>query len=153
MLILGGGIAGIEALLALRDLAGDRAEATLVAADPDFVYKLLIVEERSTTRPRSTATSSPRSRSWARVSSAGSLARCARIRIRSWLRRARAMTSATPAKRGYDLLVAHRRSLAGSVHAVTFRFRSVGDPLEVEDLIARAEAHESKTPRSSSRPV
>jgi sulfide:quinone oxidoreductase len=45
VLIIGGGVAGLEALLALRDLAGDRAELTLIAPDPDFLYKPLLVEE------------------------------------------------------------------------------------------------------------
>jgi sulfide:quinone oxidoreductase len=45
VVILGGGVAGLEALMALHDLAGDRAELTLVAPDPDFVYKPLLVEE------------------------------------------------------------------------------------------------------------
>jgi sulfide:quinone oxidoreductase len=43
--IVGGGVAGVEALLALRDLAGDRAHLTLIAPEPDFVYKPLLVEE------------------------------------------------------------------------------------------------------------
>jgi sulfide:quinone oxidoreductase len=43
--IVGGGVAGVEALLALRDLAGDRARLTLIAPEPDFVYKPLLVEE------------------------------------------------------------------------------------------------------------
>ena len=45
VVIVGGGVAGLEALLALHDLAGDRAELTLVAPDPDFLYKPLLVEE------------------------------------------------------------------------------------------------------------
>jgi sulfide:quinone oxidoreductase len=45
VLIAGGGVAGIEALLALHDLAGDRVELALVSADRDFVYKPLLVEE------------------------------------------------------------------------------------------------------------
>src|SRR5215212_776217 len=45
VVIAGGGIAGLEALLALNDLAGDRAELTLVAPEPDFVYKPLAVAE------------------------------------------------------------------------------------------------------------
>jgi len=45
VVVLGGGVAGLEALMALHDLAGDRAELTLVAPDPDFVYKPLLVEE------------------------------------------------------------------------------------------------------------
>jgi sulfide:quinone oxidoreductase len=43
--IVGGGVAGIEALLALRDLAGDRARLSLIAPVTDFVYKPLLVEE------------------------------------------------------------------------------------------------------------
>ena len=45
VVIVGGGVAGLEALLALHDLAGDRTEVTLVAPDPDFLYKPLLVEE------------------------------------------------------------------------------------------------------------
>jgi sulfide:quinone oxidoreductase len=45
VVIVGGGVAGLEALMALRDLAGDRADVTLVAQQPDFVYKPLLVEE------------------------------------------------------------------------------------------------------------
>jgi NADH dehydrogenase FAD-containing subunit len=41
VVIAGGGVAGIEALLALHDLAGDRASLTLVAPQPDFLYKPL----------------------------------------------------------------------------------------------------------------
>src|SRR5262249_40911825 len=43
--IVGGGVAGVEALLALRDLAGDNAQVTLIAPEPDFLYKPLLVEE------------------------------------------------------------------------------------------------------------
>jgi sulfide:quinone oxidoreductase len=45
VVIVGGGVAGLEALMALHDLAGNRAEVTLVAPDPDFLYKPLLVEE------------------------------------------------------------------------------------------------------------
>jgi sulfide:quinone oxidoreductase len=51
VLIAGGGIAGLEALLAIRDLAGACAAITLVAPDPDFVYKPLIVEEPFSSQP------------------------------------------------------------------------------------------------------
>jgi sulfide:quinone oxidoreductase len=43
--VAGGGIAGIEGLLALRALAGDRARLTLVAPDPTFTYRPLAVAE------------------------------------------------------------------------------------------------------------
>ena len=49
--IAGGGIAGLEALLALRDLAGDRIAPTLVAPAPGFTYRPLIVEEPFSHQP------------------------------------------------------------------------------------------------------
>jgi len=45
VVVVGGGVAGIEALLALHDLAGDLAAVTLIAPEPDFLYKPLLVEE------------------------------------------------------------------------------------------------------------
>jgi sulfide:quinone oxidoreductase len=51
VLILGGGIAGLEALIALHHLAEDRADLALVAADPEFLYKPLLVEEPFTGEP------------------------------------------------------------------------------------------------------
>ena len=45
VLIAGGGVAGLEALLALRDLAGDRVELTLLSPETDFVYRPMAVAE------------------------------------------------------------------------------------------------------------
>jgi sulfide:quinone oxidoreductase len=45
VVIAGGGVAGLEALLALHALAGDRVELTLVSPAPDFVYRPLAVAE------------------------------------------------------------------------------------------------------------
>jgi sulfide:quinone oxidoreductase len=45
VVITGGGVAGLEALLALRALAPDRCAVTLVAPDTDFVYRPLAVGE------------------------------------------------------------------------------------------------------------
>lgn len=51
VLIAGGGIAGVEALLALHTLAGDRVDVTLVAPDPDFVYRPMLVDEPFSSQP------------------------------------------------------------------------------------------------------
>jgi sulfide:quinone oxidoreductase len=51
VLIVGGGIAGLEAALALADLAGDRARISMLAPEPDFFYKPLTVEEPFTHQP------------------------------------------------------------------------------------------------------
>ena len=45
VLIAGGGVAALEAALALRELAGDRVTTTLLAPEPDFVYRPLRVRE------------------------------------------------------------------------------------------------------------
>jgi sulfide:quinone oxidoreductase len=45
VVICGGGIAGVEGLLRLRRLAGDRLQLTLVCAEPDLVYRPLAVQE------------------------------------------------------------------------------------------------------------
>lgn len=45
VLIAGGGVAGLEALLGLHRLAGDRVRLTLVAPEPDFTFRPLAVAE------------------------------------------------------------------------------------------------------------
>ena len=45
IVIAGGGVAGLEALLAIRAMAGERVRLTLVAPDPEFTYKPLAVGE------------------------------------------------------------------------------------------------------------
>jgi sulfide:quinone oxidoreductase len=45
VVVAGGGVAGLEALLALHALAGDRVRLTLVAPDPEFAYRPLAVAE------------------------------------------------------------------------------------------------------------
>lgn len=45
VVIVGGGVAALEAGLALADLGGDRLSLTLVAPEPDFVYRPMAVRE------------------------------------------------------------------------------------------------------------
>src|SRR5688500_13880463 len=45
VVILGGGVAGLEALIALDDLARDRVSVTLVSSSPDFTYRPLTAAE------------------------------------------------------------------------------------------------------------
>ncbi len=45
VLIAGGGVAGLEAALALHDLAADRVSLRLLAPNPEFVYRPLTVRE------------------------------------------------------------------------------------------------------------
>jgi sulfide:quinone oxidoreductase len=45
LLVAGGGVAGVEALLAVHALAGDRVAPTLLAAEPEFAFRQLAVIE------------------------------------------------------------------------------------------------------------
>src|SRR3954451_14224909 len=45
VIVAGGGVAGLEALLALRDLAGSQVDLTLLAPDDDFIYRPMAVAE------------------------------------------------------------------------------------------------------------
>ena len=45
VVIAGGGVAALEALIALRELAGEHVRVTLLAPEPDFVYRPLAVAE------------------------------------------------------------------------------------------------------------
>ena len=45
VVIAGGGVAGLETMLALADLAGERVEMTVLAPEPEFVYRPLAVRE------------------------------------------------------------------------------------------------------------
>jgi sulfide:quinone oxidoreductase len=45
VLIVGGGVAALEAALALRELGGERIATTMIAPDPEFVYRPMTVRE------------------------------------------------------------------------------------------------------------
>jgi sulfide:quinone oxidoreductase len=45
VVIAGGGVAGLEAALALRDRAAERVAITMLASDPEFVYRPMAVRE------------------------------------------------------------------------------------------------------------
>src|SRR3954470_17909584 len=45
VVVVGGGVAALETVMALRDLAGDRVRLTLVAPEPDFVYRPMAVAQ------------------------------------------------------------------------------------------------------------
>jgi sulfide:quinone oxidoreductase len=49
--IVGGGIAGLETLMAVRQLAEDRLAITLISPEPEFLYKPLVVEEPFSPQP------------------------------------------------------------------------------------------------------
>jgi sulfide:quinone oxidoreductase len=52
VLILGGGVAGLETLTGLRELAGDRVALTLAAPDEEFVYRPVTIAHPYSVRDR-----------------------------------------------------------------------------------------------------
>src|SRR5215218_7085148 len=51
VLIAGGGVAGVEATLALAEMAADLTQVTLLSPEDEFVVRPLTVEEPFTARP------------------------------------------------------------------------------------------------------
>ena len=45
VVVVGAGFAGLELVLALRELAGDRVQVTLVAPEPEFVAPPMLIAE------------------------------------------------------------------------------------------------------------
>src|SRR5690349_12509986 len=45
VLVAGGGVAGLETCFALRDLAGDRVQCTILTPEREFVYRPMAVAE------------------------------------------------------------------------------------------------------------
>lgn len=46
VVVLGGGITGLETLLGLHELAGDRVDLTLVSPEPEMIYSPKLVQDR-----------------------------------------------------------------------------------------------------------
>lgn len=136
-LIVGGGIAGLEALLALHDLAEERAKLTLVAPEPEFTYKPLIVEEPFSLQPAERRELAPvlseMGGEFVQRGVTGVLADEHQIELDDGSRM------------DYEILVvcAGGRPREPYARAVTFR---VGGPeLEIDTLLARADKDVSKT--------
>lgn len=45
VVVLGGGITGLETLLGLHELAGDRVDLTLVSPEPEMIYSPKLVQD------------------------------------------------------------------------------------------------------------
>ncbi len=142
VVIAGGGIAGVEAMLALTELAADRIELALIAPEPDLIYKPLIVEEPFSDRPAERRALRP-----AVEERGGQFVLGAAKSVRTDVKAIAVAEGTTISELPYDLLVVciGGRPRAVYKHSVTFRFRAIGDPLQVDDLLERAAAHPSRT--------
>ena len=115
VVVAGGGVAGLEAVLGLRALAGQRVETTLLAPDDDFVFRPLSVGE-------------PFALGDAQRVPLEKVARDTGARLRKEALEsvdpgARTVTAGTGSEIPYDeLIVAHgARRVSAYEHAITFR--------------------------------
>lgn len=130
VLIAGGGVAGIETALALADLAPRSAQVSLVAPDPDFVYKPLLVEEPFTGEPPPQFALKPLLADIGTTLIRGSVERvdCGDHKIE------------LPGEQvlGYDLLVMCLGGLPRPAYSDVVTFSSGSPELRVDDLIEEA---------------
>lgn len=115
VLIVGGGFAGVEAVLALRALAGDRVTLRLLAPDPVFHYRPSATSEPFDLAP---------SRSYdLRAILADVGARFHQSRLEAVASRRRFVRTASGARLEYDALIvaSGARAVVGVPGAITFR--------------------------------
>ena len=136
-LIIGGGIAGLEALLALHDLAESQAELVLVAPDPDFTYKPLTVEEPFSLKP------AERHELASLLNELGG--RFIQHGVTSVLPDEHAVVLDDGSRLDYELLVVCLGGKARDPYQRAATLRVGGEPLEIDELLSRSDEHPSRT--------
>ncbi len=137
VVLAGGGIAGLEAALALHDLAGERVEITLVAPDPDFLYKPLTVAEPFTGTPAQRHELGPLLAELGARHVAGALERVDVGAHSVSLDQERSLD--------YDALIVCIGARARPAYRSAETFWSASSDLPVDELIERAEGSEDGT--------
>jgi sulfide:quinone oxidoreductase len=135
VLIAGGGVAGIEAILALRDLAGDRVQVTLAAPTPEFIYKPMTVQEPFSSEP------AIRLDLAALVSESGGTFIQKGLRHIDTERRAAELDDGTSVDFDVAIICIGAKPRAAFAHAETLR--TSGQPLDIDGLLHQAAGHES----------
>jgi sulfide:quinone oxidoreductase len=136
VVIAGGGIAGLEALLALTDLAGEWVQTTVVAPTDEFVYKPLAVEEPF-------APGTVERRDLAPIVE-GEGARFLRQRVTAVRPDRHLCELADGSTLEYDAVVVcvGAKPRAAFAHAETLR--TSGEPIDVDGLLRQAAEHSSQ---------
>jgi sulfide:quinone oxidoreductase len=136
VVVAGGGIAGLEALLALTDLAAERVALTLVAPEPDFIYKPLVVDEPFSLTPAERRELEPL------ASELG--ARFVRQPVTRVRGDVRTVDLGDGSELGYDALVVCVGGSARPVYARAATFWATGEPLVIDRLLEQAAASSSR---------
>ena len=130
VLIAGGGVAALEAMMALRDLAGDAVAITLLAPEPEFRYRPMAVVEPFTIDRAQRLPLAPIAADFDAQLVTGALARVDH--------EARVATTSAGARIGYDALViaCGTRMRPAFEGAITIDDRNLGETLRglVQDI-------------------
>jgi sulfide:quinone oxidoreductase len=131
--VVGGGIAGLEALLALGDLAGDRISLTLLAPEPEFTYRPLSVEEPFSPQPAERRALAPVAEELGAKLVARALAgvRAADHRL----------DLDDGSELDYDVAVVCVGGIARPAYREGVTFQAPGQPLEIDAVLRRAAEH------------
>jgi sulfide:quinone oxidoreductase len=133
--IVGGGVAGLELLFALEELAGDRAAVTVLAPTAEFVYKPLTVQEPFSPEPATRLELEPL------VTETGAAF------IQRGMRRidpARHLIELDDGDEiGFDLAAICVGARADDAFAGAATLRTSGQPMDVNTLLRQAGEHES----------
>jgi len=132
--IAGGGVAGIEALLALRDLAGDLVHVTLASPAPEFVYKPLTVEEPFSPEPATRLELEPL------VAETGGTFVQKGLRAIDADRRIAELDDGTTLD--FDAAIVCIGAKAREAFAGAETLRTSGDPIDIDALLRQADQHE-----------
>jgi sulfide:quinone oxidoreductase len=134
VLIAGGGIAGLETLIALRDLAGDRIASTLIAPEPEFTYKPFTVEEPFSSQPAERRALAPIAGEFGAEFVQQGLTAIDPTR--------KTILLTDGADLSYDsaVICVGARQVPAHEHAATFR--TAGEPLEISEILRSSAAAE-----------
>src|SRR5687767_5153892 len=136
VLIAGGGIAGVEALLALHELAEERVRVVLVNPSPEMVMKPMVVEEPFSSSPAEWLSLQPlvEERGWEFVQAA----------LQHVDKEHRVAALSDGSERGFDaaLICIGARPRVVLANAVTLR--PSGTDLRIDPLLHQAAEHSSK---------
>jgi sulfide:quinone oxidoreductase len=132
VLIAGGGIAGLETLIALRDLAGDRISSTLVAPEPEFTYKPFTVEEPFSPKPAERRDLAPIAEEFGATFVQQGLTAV------DPARRTASLTDGVELSYDWAVICVGARQVPAYEEAVTFR--TAGEPLDMVEILRSSAA-------------
>jgi sulfide:quinone oxidoreductase len=136
VLIAGGGIAGVEALLALHELAEDRVRVVLVNPSPEMVMKPMVVEEPFSSSPAEWLSLQPL------VEERGGHFVQAALQHVDTERRVAALSDGS--ERGFDAALICIGAKPRVVLANAVTLRPSGIDLQIDPLLRQAAEHSSK---------